>query len=199
MKKVLFMISGLVLTAGLWAESPKSVVNVDAAKTTIEWKGSKYIGGSHNGTVALKEGKFYLFNGEPTGAEMTIDMTSIICTDITNPTSNERLVGHLKSDDFFSVDKHPTASLNITAFEKSENAKAGTHIAKGTLTIKGITKPVAFYTTVNMSGGKYTATAEFEVDRSLYDVRFGSNSFFDSLGDKAIKNDMQFKVTLTTK
>jgi polyisoprenoid-binding protein YceI len=201
MKKVLLMISGLVLTTGLWAKSPSaaSIVNVDAAKSTIEWKGSKYIGGSHNGTVALKEGKLFAAGGELTGAEMVIDMTAIVCTDISNPSSNERLIGHLKSDDFFSVDKYPTATLKITTFEKSENAKAGTHIAKGTLTIKGITKPIAFYTTVNASGGKYTATAEFEVDRSLYDVRFGSNSFFDSLGDKAIKNDIQFKVSLTTK
>lgn len=203
MKKLILVLSGVLISAGLWAGTgainSTKTAEVDVLKTVVEWKGSKYFGGSHYGTVSLQSGSLTEENGQLTGGEMVIDMHSIVCTDITNKSSNERLIGHLKSDDFFSVDKFPTATLKITSFEISNNPSAGTHIAKGTLTIKGTTHPIAFYTTVKSAGGKYTATAEFSVDRSLYDVRFGSNSFFAGLGDKAIKNDLEFKVTLQTK
>ena len=202
MKKLFSMTLGLALTAALFAAGPKAgavTINVDVAKTTVEWKGGKIIGGSHNGTVPLKSGQLVTVNGQLTGGEMVIDMTQIVCLDITDKDKNAYLVGHLKNEDFFNVTEHPTATIKISSFAKSADPSKGTHLVKGTLTIKGITKPVEFYATVKSTGGKYNATAEITIDRSQYDVRYGSNSFFDNLGDKAIKNEIEFRVNLSSK
>jgi polyisoprenoid-binding protein YceI len=201
MKKMILMTAGLVFSVALLAGPKAEVVtiNVDVAKTTVEWKGGKIVGGSHNGTVPLKSGKLTAVNGQLTGGEMVIDMTQIVCLDIADKDKNAYLVGHLKNEDFFNVTEHPTATIKISSFTKSADPSKGTHLVKGTLTIKGITKPVEFYATVKTTAGKYSATAEITIDRSQYDVRYGSNSFFDNLGDKAIKNEIEFRVNLTSK
>jgi len=106
-------------------------------------------------------------------------MTSITNTDLTDASYNQKLVGHLKSDDFFGIEKFPTANLNITKATKFSNGKAS---VTGDVTIKGKTETITF--DIVKKGNSYSA--KIEIDRSKHDVRFGSTSFFDSLGDKAI-------------
>jgi polyisoprenoid-binding protein YceI len=106
-------------------------------------------------------------------------MTSLINTDLQDEGYNKKLVGHLKSDDFFGVEKHPTATLNITKATKFSNGKAS---ITGKLRIKSKTETITFDIVKNEN----TYTAKIEIDRSKYDVKYGSTSFFDSLGDKAI-------------
>jgi polyisoprenoid-binding protein YceI len=98
-------------------------------------------------------------------------------------------VGHLKSDDFFSVEQYPTSSLVITGSSRFINDRA---TVTGRLTIKGKTEPVTFETT--RKDGTYSAS--FGVDRSKFDVRYGSDSFFDNLGDKAIDNVFTLDIQL---
>jgi polyisoprenoid-binding protein YceI len=104
----------------------------------------------------------------------------------------------LKSDDFFSVVKHPTATLKITKVLKvTDPAKLDyDYLVTADLTIKGIKNPVEFPVYLESKGKSYKATAKITIDRSKWDVRYGSTSFFDNLGDKAIKNDIEFAVTL---
>ena len=112
-----------------------------------------------------------------------MDMTSIVNEDISNESMNERLVGHLKSDDFFSVEKHPVSTLVI----KEVKHKAGnTHLFTGDLIIKGITHPVTFDAEVVIDGDKLRAKGKMEVDRTLYDIKFRSGKFFSDLGDNLI-------------
>ena len=189
MKKTLLSLA-LTLTFGAFAlanpvEDEKKEVN--AEKSSVSWKAYK-VTGSHYGTVALKSGAL-MFDGEKlTGGEFTVDMTSINTTDLEGESKNE-LDGHLKSADFFGVEKHPTSTLVFT--EVSASGKNSYQVT-GDLTIKGITKPVTF--DVSVYGSKATAT--LKVDRAEYDVRYGSGSFFDNLGDKTIYDEFDLVVDL---
>ncbi|MCB0374527.1 MAG: YceI family protein [Sinomicrobium sp.] len=160
---------------------------IDPAKSRIVWKGYK-VTGSHEGTIALKEGAL-VFEGEKlAGGEFTVDMTTLGSTDLEGR-SKEKLDGHLKSDDFFGVEKYPTAILKITKVSpKGKNS----YNVTGDLTIKDKTHPVTF--DMSVYGSKANAT--LKVDRSKYDVRYGSGSFFDNLGDRTIYDEFDLVVDL---
>ena len=162
---------------------------VDAAKTTITWTGAK-VGGSHTGNISLKEGSFSFDGEQLTGGSFTIDMTTITNTDLEGE-YNGQLVGHLKSDDFFGVATYPTAKVEITEVVAQGPGK---YKVTADLTIKATTKEIKFPTTVEVSGNTVTAKADIIVDRSEYDVRYGSGSFFDDLGDKVIYDDFEISV-----
>ncbi len=160
---------------------------IDASKSTIEWVGKK-VTGQHNGTVNFKDGAVVLKKNKLVGGTFTVDMTSINATDLSGEYQG-KLNGHLKADDFFGTAKFPTATLVI----KKIGAKAGNvYNATADLTIKGITNPVTFDITLNGN----TATTTFNVDRTKYDIKYGSKSFFESIGDKAISDEFELKVTL---
>lgn len=169
---------------------------VDVAASQVNWTGKKVIG-SHNGTVALKSGKIEVNGAEVTKAEFEADMTSIKVLDLTDAGSNAKLTGHLKSDDFFAVDKFPTASFKSTSV-KALPAAAGkpTHEVTGDLTIKGVTKSITFPMTVVVDNNKATAAATLTVDRTLYDIRYGSGKFFQNLGDKMIDDTFKLDVKI---
>lgn len=153
-------------------------VEVNTQKSTITWLGKK-IGGQHEGNIQVKSGSFELKNDQIEAGTFVIDMTSITCTDLEDAGYNQKLVDHLKSDDFFGVEKFPTADLSVTKSSKFINGKA---TVTGDVTIKGKTESISF--DVVKTGNEYTA--QIELDRSKFNVRYGSNSFFDNLGDKAI-------------
>jgi len=161
-------------TSGLFAQTQK----VNTEKSSISWLGKK-IGGQHNGLIQIKSGDLELKNDQIVSGNFIIDMTSITNTDLTDEGYNKKLVGHLKSDDFFGIEKFPTATFNITKATKFSDGKAS---VTGDLTIKGKTESITFDFVKNIND----YTAKLEIDRSKFNVRYGSTSFFDSLGDKAI-------------
>jgi polyisoprenoid-binding protein YceI len=161
--------------------------NINTTTSTIEWLGKK-VTGKHNGTVNFKDGAI-VFNGKKVvGGSFTVDMTSLTATDLTGEYQG-KLNGHLKDDDFFGTDKFPTATLVI---KKIGAKSANVYNVTADLTIKGITKPVIFDMTLNGN----TASTTFNVDRTKYDIKYGSKSFFDTIGDKAISDEFELKVTL---
>ena len=166
-------------------EGEKKVVNAEKSKVT--WKAYKVTGG-HKGTVKLKEGALIFDNEKLTGGEFVVDMTSLVTTDDLGD-MKAKLEGHLKSDDFFSVDKHQTSKL---VFTKAEAFNNNSYTVTGNLTIKGITKPITFV--VSVYGNKATAT--MKVDRTNYDIKFRSGNFFENLGDKTIYDDFDLVVDL---
>ncbi|GAB4425292.1 MAG: hypothetical protein OHK0039_42960 [Bacteroidia bacterium] len=193
----------------LWAgETPKAVIaeaataaappegstiyTVDAAASTLYWKGNK-VAYNHYGTLAIKGGSFAVQGGQLAAGTVEIDMNSIVDIDITDPNDNAKLVGHLKSDDFFSTAAHPTASLVLTGVSTDT---AGQQMVSGNLTIKGITHQVTFPATIEMTADGLSAKARFSFDRSKWDVRFGSGSFFEDLGDKLILDDIELSLDL---
>jgi polyisoprenoid-binding protein YceI len=163
----------------------KKVINTEAS--TITWKAYK-VTGSHEGIINLASGNLD-FNGTVlTGGAFVVDMTTINTTDLEGE-YKQKLDGHLHSDDFFGTATHKTASLEFTSVKASgKNA----YNATANLTIKNITKEVNF--TISVYGSK--ATANLKVDRSQFDVRYGSGSFFDNLGDKTIYDEFDLVVDL---
>jgi len=184
MKKYFLSLIVLALTAGItFAQSDKMI---DVTKSSVNWEGKK-VTGAHNGTINISEGKLSFANGRLSGGSFTIDMTSIANADLGDKMKG-RLEGHLKSDDFFGVETYPTAQLVITNVGPGD----GGYSVTGDLTIKGITKPVTFMTKMTDTG----ATAAITVDRTLYDVKYGSGKFFDNLGDKMINDNFELEVNL---
>jgi polyisoprenoid-binding protein YceI len=171
-------------------------VATDASE--VKWNAKK-VTGEHYGDITLKSGQLQVDKNRLTGGTFVIDMTSITCADIKDAGSNGKLVGHLKSDDFFSVEKHPTATFTITEATPIAKAAAGkpNYNVKGNLTIKGITNPVSFPATVTVKDGVASAKADVTVDRTKYDIRYRSSNFFENLGDKAIYDE--FTVSLDVK
>lgn len=168
---------------------------IDITKSTIKWEGKKVVYG-HNGTVNLKEGTLLVSKGKINGGNFIIDMNSIKCTDIEDAGKNANLVGHLKNEDFFDVVNYPTAKLVIKKIGALNN---GIQTITADLTIKNKTNPITFSATVKTEGNILLASAKFNIDRTKYDIKYGSDSFFDNLGDKAIKNEINFEISLISK
>ncbi len=190
MKKIILnisLIASLLLFQSFINENPlveeKSVVT----NSKIVWKGYK-VTGSHEGTIDLKSGSLTFEDEKLTGGEFVLDMTSIKCTDLSEDYA-PKLEGHLKSEDFFSTDTYPTAKLKIT---KAKSSGKNTYKVKADITIKEITKSIKF--DVSVYGKK--ATASLTIDRTDFNVKYGSGSYFDGLKDKLIYDDFDIVIDL---
>lgn len=155
--------------------------SVDVEASSVAWEGNK-VGGSHNGTIAVSEGSLTVEDGAATGS-VTIDMTSIVVLDIEDEASNQSLVDHLESEDFFSSEDFPTATFTITSIEATDDE--GLHMVMGTFTMKDLENEVEFEAMIKEADGGYRLVAEFEIDRTLWDVRFGS-SLIDEAKDVVV-------------
>lgn len=161
---------------------------VDAVKSKISWVGKK-VTGQHEGIVLIKDGSL-VFNGKKlTGGNFTVDMTSIANTDLKAGEGKEKLEGHLKSEDFFGTEKFKTSTL---IFKTIAAKGTDTYTVVADLTIKGKTNPVTFDIAIKAN----TALIKLKVDRTKYDIKYGSGSFFDNLGDKAISDNFDLAVAL---
>ena len=188
MRKLTLILVVLILSS-TFIFAQKSDFNLE--KSSIEWKGKK-IGGQHIGNIQLKSGNIETKGNKIISGTIIIDMSTIINTDISDQEYNKKLVGHLKSPDFFSVEKYPTAILVITKSSKFKNNKA---IVSADLTIKGKTEAISF----ELRRGTNKYTTNIDIDRSKFDVRYGSTSFFDKLGDKAIADIFTLSISLIVK
>lgn len=182
----LFALIGLSFTTPAVVETSK----VKISESKVLWKGYK-VTGQHSGTVNIKDGDLQFTDGALSGGSFTIDMTSLKVTDLSGGMA-AKLEGHLKSPDFFGVEKHPTASLKIT--KAVSRGTPGSYKIVADLTIKETTKKIKFQT--QLSDDNKTATAKITIDRSDFNVRYGSGSFFDGLGDKTIYDEFDLDVKL---
>jgi polyisoprenoid-binding protein YceI len=167
----------------------QSKLTADTTKTKLSWLGEK-VTGQHSGTIKLQSGWISWQDNKITSGEFDIDMASIKDSE-----SNARLEGHLKSDDFFGVTKYPVAKLVLTG---STPFDKGSGVVTGTLTIKGVTNPVEFKATMQKKDDGVWFFANIVVDRTKYNIRYGSGSFFDNLGDKTIYDEFKLKVSVLT-
>ncbi|TAE87444.1 MAG: YceI family protein [Bacteroidetes bacterium] len=204
MKKLftLSAIAGLALSVVAISQPKKQTANtlkVSAQESTIKWTAKK-VTGEHWGNVKFSDGTVTVDGKNLTGGTFNMDMTSIDCQDLQGE-YNGKLVGHLKSDDFFAVEKFKTATLKIKSLTAIAGAKAGdkTHNVTADLTIKGMTHPVSFPAQIIVSKTGVIANADFDVDRTLYDIKYGSGKFFEGLGDKAINDNFNIKVRVIAK
>lgn len=166
---------------------------LDVASSTIGWRGEFLTGMSEEGTLMLTDGIFEVKDNNMVEGEFTIDMNSFKSIPY-----KDKLVDHLKSDDFFSVKTYPTAKLVLKSMSPSseEGAKNGRYLFVGDLTIKDITKSVSFIATITEDGNQINAEASFAINRADWNIKYNSATFFSNLGDKVIRDAVNIKLDL---
>jgi len=166
-----------------------------SSNSNVEWTGKK-VTGAHNGTIGIKEGNFILNGGKVKGGNIVINTSTIKILDITDPATNEQFAGHLASDDFFSIEKFPTATFDILSVKELSN---DTYYLEGNLTIKDISHVVGFEASVENIENAITLSGKLVIDRTKYDIRFRSGNFFKDLGDTLIYNDFELDFNISAK
>lgn len=194
MKQQLLTLIALLIMGTTGMATGKNL-QIDVQASSVKWFADKAIGSGHNGTVLLKEGQVLIDDGVITGGTFTIDMQSIQNDDLSGD-MKATLEKHLKSDDFFSVEAYPVSTFVLT---KIVPVVGHQYYVFGNLTIKNKTNAITFSGVVsdNADGSKTIKAQRFSIDRTLWDVIYGSGSFFKGLADKAINNDVYFEVSIT--
>lgn len=174
-------------------EEPKTinegVYKINTETSQINWRAEKIVGPGHDGSVKIKDGSFSL-NKESGQGSAIIDMKTIIDAD-----NNESLIKHLESADFFDVENFSESSINLTKITPKQES-ANQYEVQGDLIIKGISNPINFEVTATKNEDSLTLTGPLSIDRTLWNIRFGSDKFFDNLGDKAIKNNIDYNILI---
>lgn len=183
MKKIALLLIALVTISASNAQTKK----IKPELSSITWLGKK-VTGQHEGTIAFTSGSLTFKAKKVVGGTFTVNMKSLASTDLTGEWK-DKLEGHLKSDDFFGTDAFPTATL---VFNKIIALSATTYTVTADLTLKGKTNPVTFTLVTSATG----ATADVKINRAKHDVKYGSETFLGSLGDKAIYDDFDLKIKL---
>lgn len=194
MKQFSFLTLFVVLIAFSFTANAQSYT-IDTEASTLHWVGKK-VTGQHEGFVKINSGLIAQRDDKYVGS-FELDMNSITCTDMEGEYA-DKLVGHLKSEDFFNAEKHPFANLKILDITEKRGENQ-THTIKAALNIKGISNEIEFPATLTFNDDKMTGKAKFSIDRTKWDIKYGSGSFFDSLGDNMIYDDIDFTVTLVSK
>ncbi|MBC7429748.1 MAG: YceI family protein [Bacteriovorax sp.] len=189
MFKNLLLATVLLSSVSVYAKT--EAVAIDPAASKIVFIGKK-VTGEHTGEVKLQDGTLNFDGAAFKGGEFTVDMTTITNNDLTDKEYNKKFTDHMNSDEFFATSANKTAKFVTTKVKK---VKGDTYAVTGNLTIKGKTNPVTFNADVTKAG----ATAVLKIDRTKYDIKYGSGKFFQGLGDKMINDEFQLTVTLVTK
>ncbi len=188
----------LCTSLGAATVSAQKGLPVDIAASKVVWTASK-VGGSHTGDVTLASGVLTVQNGVLLLADVSMNMESITCSDLSSATSNANLVSHLKDEDFFHVSSHPRAHFRTTSVErKAQVGERTTFHVEGVLTIKGIEASNAFEVDLWAEGDHYRATGAILFDRTVYGIQYGSGSFFEGLGNRMIKDEVELDFDLRT-
>ena len=168
---------------------------VDTANTTVTWKGSKVVGGGHNGTMNVSSGTFAVKDGKLESGNFIIDVTSLKVLDIPmEDEGNAKLKGHLLSKDFFDAEAHGNAAFTVTNVSEMD----GKTMIEGNLTLKDVKKNISFPATVTISGDTAMIKSEtFTINRTDFGMQYGSTSLADTIKDKAISHDVELSVNVT--
>jgi polyisoprenoid-binding protein YceI len=175
----------------------EQTLSIDSTDAIVEWEGYKPTG-QHHGTINVSKGQIFMTDGALIGGNFTINMSSIKDLDLSDAEANAKLVGHLKSADFFDIEKYPTARFEITSANRVSNTN--NYEVTGNLTMKDKTASVKFPASFVATGDSVVVnTPQFIIDRSVWDVRYGSRKFFDNLRDNYISDEIGLKVTIRKK
>ena len=193
MKKILFLITLSIFTFSAIATKPHTDhIRVDIHKSTVKWKGSKITEG-HEGFIQIQKGVLMIDHGTLVGGQISFNMKTITNSDIESEKYKAMLEGHLKSDDFFDVDKYPLSTISITKATKTEG---NNYSIVADLRIKGITHSITFDAEVNIRKVAFFAKATIKIDRTKWDIVYNSGNFFKDLGDKLILDKIEFDIYL---
>lgn len=184
MKKIAIVLSALFVLTAFTTHVDK--YTADVTKSKLVWKAEKVTGG-HDGHVSLKSGNVFMDHGKIAKASFVVDMNTITNDDIKSEKYSNKLVGHLKSEDFFNVKKHPEVSFDMIKATPVGNGKFDVF---GNITIKGIQVVISFPMMLKESKSELEVSGTFSFDRTKFDIKYDSGSFFENLGDRAIKDDV---------
>ncbi len=177
--------SSLALTPGIYI--------IESDSSSVLWE-CRWLGGNkHDGDIKLEKGSVTIKDGNDITGQFVVDMNTIDCFDIKNIGTKNKLIGHLKSDAFFDVENQPKASLEI---HSSENIGENNFLFNGNFTIKGITNPIQMKGLIQDIDSGYNADIKLVFDRSKYNIRHRSASFFNDLGDRIISDEFFLKVNI---
>ena len=191
MKKLILV--AVLTIVNLSIVSAQSQLNIDLNNSSIEWLGEK-VTGSHSGNVTLKSAHFIMGKEHIEGGAFVMDMNSIKCTDIESPEYAAKLENHLKADDFFGVETYPTASFTFTKVIFDGTS----YLITGQMNIKDMSNEITFPAQFHAEKGQFIADAVVKIDRTKYDIKYGSGAFFDGLGDRMILDDFTLNIHLIT-
>ena len=194
-KTILSIVAAIAVAFSAQAQITDGKYILDFNKSTINWKATKVTGAGHEGTIRVSSGVMNVA-GKSINGKVKVDMNGIVCTDLQDAGKNAYLLNHLKGEDFFNTVKFPDAIFETTKITEAKGNDGTTHRVEGNLTIKGITKPVSFSAKITGGNGQIFIVGDLKVDRTQFDVKYGSTSFFDNLGDNAINNDFTLKFSL---
>jgi len=187
--------------AGDVAAGTGAAYAIDPAASTIGWEGAKMTETVHSGNISLSEGTLSVKEGRIEAGSFTVDMNSITDTDLTDTTYANKLVGHLKSADFFQTDSFPTARFEITGVTAA--ASPDSAIVSGNLTLKGVTNGISFPAKVAVADSTVDASARITINRNDWGITWGGSktdkSIMDMLKNNLIKDEITFNVSLKAK
>ena len=182
-------------------EFPSGQFEVDQKASLVEWVGRNLFS-RHAGTAQLGPGLVFIKDGRLTGGRLTVDMTSLRCSDIPDPEMNAHLIAHLESEDFFSVEKYPQAELDIRQIEYRSNVRPDepNYFIIADFTLRGVTNTIDFAAVVARKGdGSFTAQALLDLDRTLWGANYGSAKFFGRLGQHVVNDEFHLQLKVVTK
>lgn len=197
-------------TAQTVATGTGQKLEVDAQASSIYWKGTK-VGGMHDGTIGIKEGSLTLSPElQVTSGAFVIDMNDMVSLDLKDDAKLQpMLIGHLKSADFFDVEAYPTSTFTITQIVEATPNDSVTHFISGNLKMKDVEKNITFGANISAEVVKndtdeeetiYKAeTIPFTIDRTEWNVKFGSKKLFPDLRDMLVDDNIQLKISIVAK
>lgn len=174
------------------------IYQIDAAESVIRWTGRNLFN-HHHGIVRLASGEIAASAGVLKSARFVVDMNSIACEDLTDETWNAMLIRHLHDADFFETGRFPTAEFVVDAAAPIAGASAGTpnFTLKGSLTLRGVTKPLEFPSVIaTADGSRLTGQAQIEIDRTEFGSIYGSGKFFGFLGKHVVNDHVQLHLKI---
>ena len=174
---------------------------VNTAASKVLWEGYKPTG-THSGTVNVSEGAVDVVDGKVSAGSFMLDMTSISVLDLAGD-EKAKLESHLKgmedknTDDFFNVSTYPTGKFEITKVVDLPNDPDANQMIYGNLTLKDQTHPIGFKAKTTVAGKAVTvSTPKFNINRTKWNIKYGSKTIFDNLGDKFINDEIGLTITL---
>lgn len=183
------------------ASAESATLSLDIASSMVTWEGAKMMESVHTGKISLREGSFAVKDGKLEAGSFTLDMNSITNADLTDTAYANKLVGHLKSGDFFQTDSFPTAKFEITGVAPA--ASPDSSVISGNLTIKGVTNGISFPAKVGVSDSTVDASARITFNRNEWGITWGGSktdkSIKDMLKNNLIKDEITLSVSLKAK
>ena len=195
-KAILALFMAIASVAAVQAQLADGKYILDFNKSSIIWSAKKVTGSGHTGTVRVSSGVIYVKGNAGITGKVKIDMNAMVITDISDAGTNANFLNHLKAEDFFNTVVFPDAMFEVISVQVAKGNNGTTHNVSGNMTIKGITKALSFPAKITGGGNQVFVEGIVGVDRSQFDVRYGSTAFFDNLGDKAIDNIFNLNIKL---